>query len=203
MSANHPTATLRDLVRPISRPENVAAQQTYRLLGARWYAKGLYLKETKLGSEIQAKTLYRVEQGDFVYNRLFAWKGSFAIASAAVHGCHVSNEFLCFGIIDQQRVLPDYLHAYFSRESTWDEVKTLSTGSTPTSRNRLKESRFLGLRLPLPSPDEQKRFVSLIAELSRLQEEQDRLAAKVSQLRGCVLERIYIAGEAQCPLQNV
>ena len=67
---------LRELLTPVSRPEAVDPQKTYHILGAHWYATGLYTKDIKSGSEIQAKHLYRAEQGDFVYNRLFAWKGS-------------------------------------------------------------------------------------------------------------------------------
>ena len=44
-------------------------------------AKGLYVKEEKYGSEIRAKSIFKVEAGDFVYNRLFAWKGSFAVGN--------------------------------------------------------------------------------------------------------------------------
>src|SRR4051812_3857342 len=96
---------LAEILKPISRPEAVVATKQYEILGARWYAKGLYVKETKQGSEIQARNLYRVQQGDFVYNRLFAWKGSFALASERDGGCHVSNEFPCFEI-DKNRIHP-------------------------------------------------------------------------------------------------
>jgi type I restriction enzyme S subunit len=107
-------------------------------LGARWYAKGLYTKDVRTGSEIQAREVYRVEQGDFVYNRLFAWKGSFAIASSENHGCFVSNEFPCF-TVDPHQADGQYLWHYFSREPAWNEALGLSSGGTPTSRNRLRK----------------------------------------------------------------
>lgn len=91
-----PLVPLGSLLVPISRPETLLATAQYRLLGAHWYAEGLYIKDIKTGSEIQAKQLFRVETGDFVYNRLFAWKGSFALAHEDVEGCYVSNEFPCF-----------------------------------------------------------------------------------------------------------
>ena len=72
---------LGDVLRSVSRPVRLSPERTYRLVGAHWYAKGLYVKEQKSGGEIQAKTLFEVKKGDFVYNRLFAWKGSFAVAS--------------------------------------------------------------------------------------------------------------------------
>lgn len=58
---------------------------TDRILEMRWYAQGLFLKEEKLGQEIRAKEGYRVELGDFVYNRLFAWKDSFGIVERDTH----------------------------------------------------------------------------------------------------------------------
>ena len=103
------------LLTRVSREEAVAADQRYDILGAHWYAKGLYTKETKFGSEIAAAKVYRVVEGDFVYNRLFAWKGSFALASTENNGCYVSNEFPCFAV-NQDRLEPQFLFRCFSRE---------------------------------------------------------------------------------------
>ena len=155
---------LGDVLRNVSRPVRLNPENTYRLVGAHWYAKGLYVKGQKSGNEIQAKTLFEVKEGDFVYNRLFAWKGSFAVASKEVNGCFVSNEFPCFAPLDA--VDPKFLWLYFSRSSTWSEALGLSSGSTPTSRNRLKEEQFLNLEVRLPSFDEQRRIVSRIEELA-------------------------------------
>jgi len=79
---NHwPLVPLKELLTPVSRPERVDADKTYRILGAHWYAQGLYVKDITTGAGIQANSLYRVEEGDFVYNSPFAWKGSFALAT--------------------------------------------------------------------------------------------------------------------------
>src|SRR6266508_3501025 len=92
------SAPLNQVLTPVSRPVTLLPGETYRLLGAHWYAKGLYVKEEKDGSEIRATTLYEVEPGDFVYNRLFAWKGAFALVAETQGGCFVSNEFPCFQV---------------------------------------------------------------------------------------------------------
>lgn len=173
MSKDYPIVALGEVLTPVSRPKVVDPQATYHILGAHWYAKGLYTKDIKEGSQIQAKFVYRVEQGDFVYNRLFAWKGSFAIATEENHGCYVSNEFPCF-TIKQERIDGQYLWRYFSRVSAWDEALGLSSGGTPTSRNRLKEDKFLALKIPLPPIEEQRSLVARIEEL----------AAKIAEARG-------------------
>ncbi|MBE7545139.1 MAG: restriction endonuclease subunit S [Bryobacteraceae bacterium] len=173
MTANWPKVRLREVLIPVTRAESVLAMSRYGMLGAHWYARGLYTKNVLLGSEIQAPKVFRVEAGDFVYNRLFAWKGSFALATNENDGCYVSNEFPCFSVV-AERLLGKYLWLYFSREAAWDEALGLSTGGTPTSRNRLKEERFLELEIPLPPLNEQRRIVARIEELS----------AKIKEARG-------------------
>lgn len=165
MSVVRPLVPLGDVLRPISRPETVQAGKTYRLLGARWYAGGLYIKDECDGGAIRAQKVYRVEGGDFVYNRLFAWKGSFAVAHGDVHGCYVSNEFPCFQV-HPDKLDAHYLWRYVSRQSTWTEALGLSTGGTPTSRNRLKENDLLRMTIPLPPIAEQRRIVARIEELT-------------------------------------
>jgi type I restriction enzyme S subunit len=160
-----PMVALGELLKRVKRHELVEPSKTYDVLGAHWYAKGLYTKHSKPGSQIRAKYVYRVEQGDFVYNRLFAWKGSFAIATQENDGCHVSNEFPCF-VIDRERLDGQYLWYYFSRASAWNEALGLSSGGTPTSRNRLKEARLLAMHIPLPPLAEQRRIVARIEELA-------------------------------------
>jgi type I restriction enzyme S subunit len=175
------------LLKPVSRPEPVDPSATYRILGAHWYAKGLYIKDVKSGSDIRAQKLFRVEEGDFVYNRLFGWKGSFAVATQETSGCHVSNEFPCF-LTDRKLLDPRFLWRYLSRSSVWQEALSLSTGGTPTSRNRLKEEQLLGLRIPLPPLAEQRRILARIQDLTAKIEEARELQTKVeSSLRGVLL----------------
>lgn len=173
MSKTFSMVPLGNLLIPISRPEAVDPDRTYRILGAHSYAEGLYIKEIKLGSEIQAEKVYRIEQGDFVYNRLFAWKGSFAVATSKEHNCYVSNEFPAFAV-DHGKLSAQYLQRYFCCAPVWNEALSLSTGSTPASRNRLKEDKLLAMEIPLPPLEEQQRIIARIEEL----------AAKVEEARG-------------------
>lgn len=193
MSNSWPKVSLEKILKPLSRPEAVGADKTYKILGARLYAGGLYIKNTALGATIRADKLYRVEQGDFVYNRLFAWKGSFALSSASDNGCYVSNEFPCFKI-DTNQAEPSYLKHYFSRASIWDEALALSSGGTPTSRNRLKEEKFLSMKIPLPPLPEQRRIVARIEELVAKIEEAHRLKIQAEEeteaLGGAFIQRI-------------
>lgn len=177
---------ISQIARKVSRPESVDSSKVYRLLGAHWYAKGLYVKDEKPGMEIRAGKLFAVKPGDFVYNRLFAWKGSFAVAGKEHEGCFVSNEFPCFEL-DRERIVARFLWLYFSRESAWLEALGLSSGSTPTSRNRLKEEQFLQMQIPLPPLDEQRRIVARIEELAAPVEEAQGLRVKAREETGLLV----------------
>ncbi|MEW6079505.1 MAG: restriction endonuclease subunit S [Thermodesulfobacteriota bacterium] len=193
--ADNPWGRVRlgDVLTQVCRATPVDPTIEYSLLGAHWYAKGLYVKEVKSGAKIQASKLYRVKCGDFVYNRLFAWKGSFAIATEDNDGCFVSNEFPCFSV-NPDRVDAQFLWHYFSRQSSWNEALGLSYGATPTSRNRLKEKHFLSLEIPLPPLSEQRRIVAKIERLAARVEEAKKLRSetttKVASLRGAIVEKI-------------
>ena len=92
------------------------------------------------------------------------------MASEEHDGCFVSNEFPCFKA-DYDRLDPRFLWLYFSRQKAWSEALGLSSGSTPTSRNRLKEEQFLRMVLPIPPLSEQRRIVARIEELASKIEE--------------------------------
>ena len=179
---------LGKLIRQIKREEILKPDREYAVLAMAWYAKGMYVKHRKLGSDIKASKLYRVKPGDFVYNRLFAWKGSFAEAGEDQAGCYVSNEFPTFQIVDS-RVKPGYLWAYFSQPALWDHIESLSTGTTSTSRLRLKEARLLSFEIPLPPEDIQKGLITLLQDSLKLELELKRLAETQGLFLPAVLER--------------
>ena len=178
-----------DVLEPVSRPVKVEADKVYRNLGVQWYAYGLFVREEKPGHEIQAKELYRVELGDLVYNRLFAWKGSFAIADKHTAGGFVSGEFPCFRV-DANRADAKYLHLYLSQEKIWEDIERTSTGQTSISRLRFKEPAFLNMDIPLPPLEEQHRIVervealaTRIAKVQSLRDEADIEAKNLFQSR--------------------
>jgi type I restriction enzyme S subunit len=185
-----PLVRLGEILAPVSRSESLRPTERYSLLGAHWYAEGLYIKDIKAGSQIQAKQLFRVKAGDFVYNRLFAWKGSFALAGSDVDGCYVSNEFPCF-TVHADRVDGRYLWYYFSRESVWSEALGFSTGGTPTSRNRLKEERLLAMSMPLPPLEEQRRIVGRIDRVADQAHQSELLLAESEAEASALLMAVY------------
>jgi len=184
---------LGELVRQVKREEILKPDTKYAVFAMSWYAKGLYVKHQKFGRDIKATKLYRVEPGDFVYCRLFAWKGSFAEAGTDQAGCYVSNEFPTFQIVDD-RIRPGFLWAYFSQPTLWDYIESLSTGTTSTSRLRLKESRLLSFPIPLPSRQIQDGLAKLLKDSLKYEKELKGLADTQGLFLPAILERILPLG---------
>ncbi len=162
------------------RVEPVQPLREYRLLGVRLDGQGPFLRETKFGSQVSASTFHRVEAGDFIYSRLFAWRGAFGVIPPEMDGCYVSGEFPTFRPISG-KVDVEFVRLWFRLGDILDRVLADCTGSTPLTRNRFKEEFFLRLRVPLPPLPEQQRIVTRIEELAGKTEEARTLCAMVSE----------------------
>jgi type I restriction enzyme S subunit len=86
-------ARVGELVRLVSRPVRVEPEHEYKLAGVKWYGEGVFHRETVKGSELSARWLTPLAAGALIYNRLFAWKASFAVVPSDLADCLVSNEF--------------------------------------------------------------------------------------------------------------
>ena len=128
------------------------------MTGVKWYGEGIFLRETVRGNVLSATYVYPVRPGAFIYNRLFAWKQSFAVVPADVEDQYVSNEFPQF-IVDETRLLPTYLYLYAMSPPVMDAVNRASSGSAAVSRNRLKEIDFLNFEISVPPIPAQEQVV--------------------------------------------
>ncbi|MCX6092674.1 MAG: restriction endonuclease subunit S, partial [Candidatus Bipolaricaulota bacterium] len=165
-----PTVRLGEVLTPVTREESVDAAREYPLLGVRLDGRGPFLRETVSGAETAAKHFSRVARGDFIYSRLFAWRGAFGVISEELDGAYVSDEFPTFAA-SPERLDSEFLRYWFRLPSTLERVTADCTGSTPLTRNRFKEHFFLALEISLPPLAEQQRIVARIEELAALIDE--------------------------------
>lgn len=181
---------LDELVAEVSRPVAVQPDVVYPMCGVRWYGEGLFQRERKRGSDLSAKTVYAVAAGDLVYNRLFAWKQSFAIAEDQAG--YVSNEFPTFRI-DESVIRPEILRYLLLTHRFTAAVNAASSGSTPTSRNRLKVPEFLRLTVDVPSPAEQNHLVRVLGLVEAGRRAQRRKEALATALLPAARNEIFSA----------
>lgn len=169
------TVKLAKLMRPAADPYSVDASRSYRNLGIYSFGRGVFSKPPIEGTTTSASTLYRVRSGQFIYSRLFAFEGAYAIVPQNFDGCYVSNEFPTFEC-DLTRLEPRFLAWLFKRPSIWRAIASRSTGMGDR-RQRIHPEQVLEQVIPLPQLDEQRRIVARIETLATKVEEARELRA--------------------------
>ena len=141
--------TVKNFATQLDNKEKVEPDMEYRMAGVRWYGEGVFVRESVIGKEQSSKYLYPLKPGAIIYNRLFAWKESFAVVPEELAGYYVSSEFPQFEI-DQSIVLARYIYLLLNTKKIIGAVNAASIGSAAISRNRFKESDFLEFKVPIP-----------------------------------------------------
>lgn len=143
--------------------------------------------------EISRKQQWIIKSGDVVYNKLFAWKGAFAVADGTVDGCVVSDKFPTYEM-NSALLDPKYLQFYFRTPPLWKQAEALSKGAAAISKLTLNPPQFWDLTIPLPPLDEQHRIISRIeqigAKLDAVREERRKTEQQVGALFGAALDTV-------------
>lgn len=169
-----PIVQFGDVLTRVERKVTIDDAEEYATVGVRWYGKGAFVRDRLLGADIAAKQQAVIRAGDVVYNKLFAWKGSFAVADEAVDGHLVSGEFPIYEL-DHARLDPRYLSYFFQAPELGLQAGRLSRGAAAISRLRLNPSQFLELRIPLPPRPDQERLADLLSGAQAKIDEAQRL----------------------------
>jgi type I restriction enzyme S subunit len=146
----------------------VDPETEYPNLGLFSFARGAFEKPPIDGAKTSARTLYRVRAGQFIYSRLFAFEGAYAVVPSQMDGYFVSNEYPTFEH-NGDRVLPTYLRWLFSVPAVWRDVAIGSKGMGDR-RQRVHPEQVLAFAAPLPSLDEQRRIVARLDRMAALVE---------------------------------
>ena len=191
MSDSAQQARIGKFLKQVKREVILDDNTAYKLLGVKWYGKGAFIREEKTGKSIKAKKLYQVKTGDFIYNRLFAWKSSFAIIGEEFDGCLVSNEFPVF-VYNSKDINIKYLLDYILLPTNIDYVNRMSKGVSGVSRNRFKEKIFLDMKLPELSIQQQNKISSKTnqyrASIEKIDCEITRQQTLLKKLRQSILQ---------------
>lgn len=193
-------ARFDEIMRRVDRKFTIDDSATYNCVGVRWYGKGTFVREQRLGLKIARKQQWRIKSGDVVYNKLFAWKGSFAIADDSVDGCIVSDKFPTYQV-DPDEVDRRFLGFYFQTSELAQQAQRLSKGAAAISKLTLNPPQFWDLRMPLPPLTEQRRIVARIEELGgKVQKAQNlrrEAVEKMDQLQGSYLYAAFNGPETK------
>lgn len=152
---------LSQLLKEVVRKVSVDPEKTYETIGVRWYGKGVFSHGE---NSVKSKTLKKIQTSDFIYNKLFAWKGSFDIVGEEFNECYASNEFPTFQLKENKfDVKLDFIKYFFRIPSSWSLAGQFSKGTAKISRNRLSIKDFLNIQIPIPKKQIRTKIISLLS----------------------------------------
>jgi type I restriction enzyme S subunit len=154
-----------EFLKPNKRPYLLAADEDANLIGMRLYGGGPFHRELKPATKIRKKSHFSIRAGDIIYNKLFAWKGTFGVVPPDFDGMLVSDKFPTY-LLDETKTDRDYLRWYFRYPPLWEQARQMSIGSAALSKLTLNPPKFLKLTIPLPSRPEQRRIVAKVEKLA-------------------------------------
>lgn len=172
---------LGDVMHPVADPHTVLADRSYPNVGILSFGRGLFEKPPVDGSRTSAKTLFRINAGQFIYSRLFAFEGAYAAVDDRFDGYFVSSEFPTFDV-DAERLDARYLAAYLRSLRIWDELARGSKG-LGVRRQRVHVDTILAYEVWLPPLEVQNEMVQRLGRLAQVgslrARQEERLSALV------------------------
>jgi type I restriction enzyme S subunit len=181
---------VRDAVVRISRPTRPESESHYNLLGVRLYGAGAYFHTVVSGDRLRAPVVHRVEEGDLLYNKMWASKGAFALVGAAHAGGVVTSEFPLFRA--REGIDARYLRHVFGVPRFWSLAKAWSDGTT--DRARLGPADFLVMPLDLLPTECQPAVATVLDVVQAHVQAADRLVTSLVRQKRDVMRSLLTQG---------
>lgn len=200
-------ARFNEFLHRIERKVTVDDLSFYDCVGVRWYGMGAFVRENLPGLNIARKQQWLIKTGDIVYNKLFAWKGAFAIADDIVDGCIVSDKFPTYQL-DTNVINPQFLRYYFRTMNVAQQALSLSKGGAAISKLTLNPPQFWDLTVPFPPLEEQMRIVEqiekLVVKIEKARELHQRTLARVEALNAATANTLFnLSAANDWPIVNL
>ena len=185
------TTVFADVLSQHGETERIVRPESETFLTLRLNGKGAVRRKVGDGKTPQKFSGYRVNSGQFIYSRIDARNGAFAIVPKELDGAVVSKDFPVFDIVES-RVDPRYLLGLVTTKEFVDGIRRLSFGAT--NRQRVKEEIFLGLPLVLPALDEQRRIAAILDKAEELRTQRRQALVHLDTLTQSIFHSTFGSG---------
>lgn len=177
-----------EVLRQHTRTERITDTANETFVTLRLNGKGAVKRNIGEGKNPQPFSGYRVRSGQFIYSRIDARNGAFAIIPPSLDGAVVSKDFPVFDI-EKTVADPRFLLLSVSNESFVDRIRRLSFGAT--NRQRVKEEVFLSLQLELPPLEEQRRIAAILDKADELRTKRRQALAHLDTLTQSIFHSMF------------
>lgn len=183
---------LDEVLEPVCDPVRVDDPLDAKLISVRLHGKGAVRRVPGEGKAPKAFTGNRGRAGQFVFSRIWARRGAMALIPADLDGVVVTNEFPIFDI-NRERLDPNFLNYFVQTDRFIADLERVSAGAS--GQNRVKESAFLGLDIPLPSLVEQRRIAAILDHADALRARRRQVFAHLDSLTKSIFNAMFNASD--------
>jgi type I restriction enzyme S subunit len=185
------TASLGDILTFAGVPERISNPASERFVTVRLRGGGAVERKITDGKTPVPFTGYRVQRGQFIYSRIDARNGAFAVVPDDLHDAVVSKDFPVFDI-HHDRVVSSYLAHYFRAGLVERTIQAQSRGAT--NRQRITEDQFLAIPIALPPLTEQRRIATILDHADTLRTKRRQALAHLDTLPQAIFHKMFGAG---------
>ena len=181
-----PMAEVAPLVR---RPVEIEPDQSYPELGVRSFGRGTFHKPALDGMEVGSKRLFRIQEGDLLFNIVFAWEGAIAVAQPKDDGRVGSHRFLTC-VPDESMATVDFLRFYFLTPEGLQKLGDASPGGAGRNRT-LGLKKLDAVEVPVPPLNRQRWFDRLQRQVRQIEALRESTGQDVEALLPALLHRAF------------
>jgi len=169
-------------------PERIREPENERFVTLKLKAAGAVQRVIKDGKTPVPFTGYRIAAGQFIYSRIDARNGAFALVPDALDGAVVSKDFPIFNV-RFGRIEPSYLLHLMRAGVLQDQIRASSFGAT--NRQRIAEATLLSFQIPLPPLPEQRRIATILDHADSLRTKRRQVLTHLDSLIESVFRDMF------------
>lgn len=165
------------------------SNESYEEMGVRSFGKGTFVKPVLTGKQIGNKRIYRIHEGDLVFNNVFAWERAIAVAKAEDHGRVGSHRFITY-VPHEKKATSEFLCHHFLSKHGIEDIRAASPGSAGRNRT-LGLKKLETILVPIPDYEEQKRFSEVAKRRQRIQYKTAKIAEEVKAFSAALIAKAF------------
>ena len=187
-NGNYPQIRLKEVLNQNDNMEKVENTKIEKFVTVGINGKGARERIIKDGKWPVPFVGYRVKGGQFIYSRIDARNGAFAIIPNSLNNAVVSKDFPIFNI-DNNKIRTDILLFSLLEKSFIDKIKNSSFGAT--NRQRIKEQIFLNYKIYLPPITLQNQFSEIVKQIDKQKFEIEKSLKETQELYESLMEKYF------------
>lgn len=161
LDSNYNNIEIGKILKQIKNKITLEDSQEYKQITVKMNGKGVILRKTIRGNEVKTKTQFIASAGDFIMSKIDARNGAFGIVPKNLDKAIVTSDFPLFRV-DENVMFPDFLNIVIQSPQFIKICQLTSIGTS--NRRRIKLDKFLKSHIPLPSLEDQAKFLKKIKQ---------------------------------------